>query len=112
MGLTETFADVQVRIQITKLTASLHVWASTGSSAPSLALSVPGRLAATTTLLNGPGSSASYSFAQKIASRTGLIVYACIYLPDEAELLSDAVAKRIIAEIQSAQWNEPNSDRS
>lgn len=109
LGLTETFADLRVRIQITRMTGSLHVWVSSGTSAPSLAMSVPGRLAATTILLNGPGSALSHSFAHKIATRTGQVVYACIDLPKDAEILSCAIAKRVIGVIESMQSGQSTS---
>jgi hypothetical protein len=42
VGLTETFADVPVRIQLTRFSESVHVWVSTDASATSLAIATPG----------------------------------------------------------------------
>lgn len=95
---TETFADVLVRMQVTLMSSSVHVWASVDNSAPSLALATPGRLAASSVLLGGvgEGGAASAALASRISRKTGLAVYACLNLPPDAEMLQDAVAKRLL----------------
>lgn len=99
---TVMLADVRVRLQVIRMDGAVHVWASTDTSAPTLALSTPGRLAATSTLLGGMGanSHASCSLSARLASRTGLAVYACLQLPPDAEMLRDAVAKRLVEIIE------------
>lgn len=100
---TEDFADVRVRLQVLRLSGSAHVWASTDSSAPTLSLSTPGRLAATSALLGGAGAgaAASSALAARLSAKTGLAVYACLNLPPDAEMLRDAVAKRLLDLLQS-----------
>lgn len=99
---TETFADVLVRMQVTLMSSSVHVWASVDNSAPSLALATPGRLAASSVLLGGvgEGGAASAALANRISRKTGLAVYACLNLPPDAEMLQDAVAKRLLRVIE------------
>jgi Proteasome assembly chaperone 4 len=99
---TADFADVRVQMQVLRLSGSVHVWASTDGSAPTLALSTPGRLAATSALIGGAGdaAAASSALAARLATKTGLAVYACLQLPRDAEMLRDAVAKRLLEIIQ------------
>jgi Proteasome assembly chaperone 4 len=99
VGLTETFADVSVRIQLTRFSESVHVWVSTDASATSLAIATPGRRAASSVLLGGAGAVDSLAFAEKLSSRTGLTVYSCVQLSPDAELLKDSIMKRVLAEM-------------
>jgi Proteasome assembly chaperone 4 len=100
VALTETFADVRVRIQVIIMRGAVHVWASTADRAPTLALAIPGRRAAASTLMPGEGSGPSLALASRLASRTGLAVYACLQLPGDAEMICDAVVKRIVKIIE------------
>lgn len=99
---TEMLADVRVQMQVIRMDGAVHVWASTDGSAPALALSTPGRLAATSTLLGGMSASADASsvLASRLSRKTGLAVYACLQLPPDAEMLRDAVTKHILEIIQ------------
>jgi hypothetical protein len=99
VGLTETFADVSVRIQLISFSESVHVWVSTDASATSLAVATPGRRAASSPLLGGAGAMDSLSFAEKLSSRTGLTVYACVQLSPDAELLKDTILKHVLGEM-------------
>jgi hypothetical protein len=98
IATTETFADVRVRLQVIRMSGSVHVWASTDESAPTLALATPGRLAAASPLLGGAGAAAAASaaLAARLASKTGLAVYACLQLPPDADMLRDAVTRSIL----------------
>jgi hypothetical protein len=102
VALTETFADVRVRMQVLRMSGAVHVWASTADSAPTLALAIPGRRAATSTLLRGAGSEQSLALAARLSARTGLAVYACLQLPADADILRDAVVMRIVQIIEEA----------
>jgi hypothetical protein len=101
VGFTEVFADVSVRIQLIRLSECVHVWVATDASSPSLALATPGRLAASSALLGGAGAADSLAFSEKLASQTGLTVYACVQLAPDVALLRDAIMRRVLDEIKS-----------
>lgn len=104
VGFTETHADLQVRYQVLHMASSAFVWASSGTThaLPTLALAMGpgGRVPAATTVLHGAGAVASRGVAQKLAMRTGLVVYAAVSLPDDVGPLLERVTVRLAEELE------------
>lgn len=108
-AFTEDVADLKVRYSVLHMNGSAMVWADGVSSSvpgkrgslPSLALSVPSRIASldspsTATVLMGAGALESQRLSDMLTRRTGMPVYAHVRLPPGAESLADTVSLRLL----------------
>lgn len=121
IAFTEQLADLRMRYQLILMKHSVLVWVqpttqSAQGSLPSLSISLGQALAneslpsATTIFASAPTAAAnSRAFAQKLAKRTSLAVYACVDLPDDAAVLETAVFTRVLTQLQQHNLVSANS---
>lgn len=112
-AFTEQVADLRVRYQLTFMSDSLLVWvqpavgAAQGSFS-ALSICMPRKLPnealppATSIIASSASAEASSRlFAQKLANRARIAVYASIQLPDDIALLEERIFTRVLSELQS-----------
>lgn len=107
-AFTEDVADLKVRYSVLHMNGSAMVWADGVSTSmpgkrgtiPSLALSMPARVANTTpstaTILPGVGALESRALSEMLTRRTGKPIYAHVQLPSGTESLADVVSLRLL----------------
>ncbi|PXF45937.1 hypothetical protein BWQ96_04298 [Gracilariopsis chorda] len=113
IAFTEQMADLRMRYQLTLMNDSVFVWVqpttdSSQGSLPNLSISLGQALqneslpSATTIFAAAPTAAAkSRAFAQKLAKRTSLAVYACVDLPDDAAVLENTIFTRVLTQLQT-----------